>query len=293
MSEHVTPQEASLLSEFVDVSQYVDAAEVPLLTRRKFLFMGGAVGLAALLGGCRLPRVEGNVGYEFATCTGDVDRPFVYRNSDPVFRAASVPVFSQVGYGHGSLLKDSRGNLRVVTVRHVARMAKGLCTYAAVPGSGVKGALDWRKRQEWGHRVVDVVNNGLGNLVRSVDDIVSLEMTRGHEQHVRQFMREGGVVPLQRYEGELQEDDWVGIPNPETGKMGYFQIVELEGHKIVMESKAGSVCQGRSGGPVLRWDGSRKSCTNEMVGAAYMITVANTDSSGRACGDERVYAIRV
>ena len=270
------------------------------LLARTMAVMGVGLLLLTACGGAEAtgPLRDLDLPYNFAECNKPPQKPEVFRNDDPVFRAASVPLFigeqgqPSNGWGHGALLEHEDGSLSITTVLHVAEIADTECLYAAIPGTGVIGALNPEQSWEWDREVYELVDTGFGSIGLVRDNIVSFRMTRSHEHEVHQAIKRGDVTPLRVSTSGLNTIDGLAIPNPETGKVGYYEIVDGDENKITMRAEAGYVCQGRSGGPMLREVNGQ--VFNEVAGFVYLVSKTHEDSYNghqRYCSDDLAYAI--
>lgn len=201
-------------------------------------------------------------------------------NADPIFRAGTIPVFSQRYLGHGFLTVRG-GNLYFTTAEHVADIAQGDCAYYYFPGADFFALARFS------------FFSFSGNHRAESDELAEFQVTGNLLERLLPAIRAGEITPIIPTYHAPAVGSIVAIPNAETGNYTLYRIDDIQRTYITLGSNGqhGLVCGGRSGSPVLLVSGDR--VTNQAIGVISSInenTMFDT-VDGNHCG-YIAYAIR-
>jgi hypothetical protein len=201
-------------------------------------------------------------------------------NPDPIFRAGTIPFFSERYLGHGFLIIRS-DRLYYVTAEHVADIAQGDCAYYYFAGADFFALARFSYYSfSSNHRAEE-------------DELAEFQITGNLFERLAPLIRAGQITPMIPTYQVPDPGAIVAIPNAETGDYTLYRIDSVHHSYITLgtNGQQGLVCGGRSGSPVLLVQGN--SVTNLAIGIISSInenTMFDT-VDGNHCG-YIAYAIR-
>lgn len=163
------------------------------------------------------------------------------RNSNPYFRAGSIPFFSaRYSFGHGFIVSQD-GKLYFITAEHVADIALGDCAYISIPGT--KSAALMRYSAFAFSK----------NLRTQDDEIASFQLQSGVLSLASDQIFQNRLSPLTVDRTRPANGSLVAIPNRETGAFTFYVVDDSSSQHLalVTNGQRGLICSGRSGSPVL------------------------------------------
>lgn len=198
---------------------------------------------------------------------------FTDTNIDPVFRAGTIPLFSDTYLGHGALVVRG-GKLFYVTVEHVADIALGNCAYYYFPGASFFALSRYSSFLFSEGRWSDS------------DELAAFQIQGDLLTRLSVEIKAGKIMPLVASYTIPASGSIVAIPNADTGAYTLYAIEQIQRgwFSMVTNGQSGLICGGRSGGPVLVIENGV--VTNKTIGAVSAINTSalvNTDD-GNHCG---------
>lgn len=235
---------------------------------------------AIFLSACASPASQAAPRSQESCVQGSIATPpLLDLNKIGEFRTATIALFNADANGMSFLIRLI-GKLWIVTIRHIADLAKDRCGYVYI--SGVKGpsgkpslgTVDYKK----------FVFSGPAD-----DQVATYPLSESFASVVEQAIKDGALTPLELSSTDPKIGDFVAIPRADTGlyTKGYQIIGRTKNGFWIAKSDGsqGIICEGRSGGPVLATSGNN--ATRQVVGVVSSISQEKGDlffdEKGRAC----------
>lgn len=180
-------------------------------------------------------------------------------DEEAIFRAGSLLLISSEKKVAQAFLMEEWGQYAFYTIGHAADALFEDRDNVSITSSGLfKAQLDPRMFI-YGSTENDIELSAghLVDFLRNEQDILT----------IHQLIEEKKLVPLVPAQRPPVKDERIAIPDPDSGNLTIMQVVQYDQSEnmfsIVSNGKR-VICKGRSGAPVLRYNGN--SLTNEVYG---------------------------
>ncbi|MCX6706265.1 MAG: twin-arginine translocation signal domain-containing protein [Candidatus Woesebacteria bacterium] len=225
------------------------------LSRRDFLKVAGATGAGIGLG-ILFKRFLDTIEQSRVESEAAILRSVVH------IRDNKNSKFDGTGF-----IEERDGMLSIVTVQHIAAWAVYQPSHALI--------LGYPNQPIHLKRPIEEFNPD--DPVFDDELIIHFPIGESNELFTRSLIIEGNLTPLQWINGEVAIGQTVVLPDVFSGTYDQGVVEGIKDDDLIIYSKTGLVCRGRSGGPVIMANSG--SITNKVIGV-----VSKAKLDGLFCG---------